>query len=320
MSALTSAGLEDGSRRRPDGGASLAAQLLPVTAAAEGFPAWSAALRRARLGPRELAPAAKPCSAPGQDGATAAQACSPRRAAAPGRRLSRPPRVAGGGRPSCVHSATLLHDDGSTDGLTGAGCPPAGGLGNGVRFWRATGSCRLDRSSAALRAPARGGVVRKCATLVSRANGRRQLALRGVGVRAGGTASPQEDRSPSRRRRPASLFAWCGEAGAAGRRPRRRARWCSAARVRAARRARAFQPQIADDLLRFEANASTLGKRSGPTSRRASRACARHRAQACFGLAREMGKCLPRRARRPKSLQNARVRAFVVKTEPDPAR
>ncbi|HEX9575236.1 MAG TPA: polyprenyl synthetase family protein, partial [Myxococcales bacterium] len=111
MAALTSAGLSDlvEAAARPEARPS-AAQLLPVTAAAEGLPRLERLLvASARRGPRELAPAAEALVRSGGKRVRPLLTLLSARAAAPGRRARG--RVALAVVAELVHSATLLHDD-----------------------------------------------------------------------------------------------------------------------------------------------------------------------------------------------------------------
>src|SRR5256712_2119328 len=157
MAALTSAGLSDlvEAAARPEARPS-AAQLLPVTAAAEGLPRLERLLvRAARRAPRELAPAAEALVRSGGKRVRPLLTLLAARAAAPGRRSRG--RVALAVVAELVHSATLLHDDVIDDGLTRRGLPaPRVADGNGVSViagdWLLPASLGL-----ALRADAAGG-------------------------------------------------------------------------------------------------------------------------------------------------------------------
>src|SRR5256885_8894230 len=133
MAALTSAGLSDlvEAAARPEARPS-AAQLLPVTAAAEGLPRLERLVVGAgRRAPRELAPAAEALVRSGGKRVRPLLTLLSARAAAPGRRSRG--RVALAVVAELVHSATLLHDDVIDDGLTRRGMPaPRVAYGNGV--------------------------------------------------------------------------------------------------------------------------------------------------------------------------------------------
>src|SRR5919108_4781166 len=133
MAAVTSAGLSDlveaaaRAEARPS-----AAQLLPVTAAAEGLLHLERLLlSAARAGPRDLGPAAEALVRSGGKRVRPLLTLLAARAAAPGRRSRG--RVALAVVAELVHSATLLHDDVIDDGLTRRGLPaPRVAYGNGV--------------------------------------------------------------------------------------------------------------------------------------------------------------------------------------------
>ncbi|HYZ90115.1 MAG TPA: polyprenyl synthetase family protein, partial [Myxococcales bacterium] len=133
MAAVTSAGLSDlveaaaRAEARPS-----AAQLLPVTAAAEGLLHLERLLlSAARAGPRDLGPAAEALVRSGGKRVRPLLTLLAARAAAPGRRSRG--RVALAVVAELVHSATLLHDDVIDDGLTRRGMPaPRVAYGNGV--------------------------------------------------------------------------------------------------------------------------------------------------------------------------------------------
>src|SRR5713226_8947945 len=271
MAALTSAGLSDlvEAAARPEARPS-AAQLLPVTAAAEGLP------RRKGL----LAGAARR-----------------------GRRARG--RVALAVVAELVHSATLLHDDVIDDGLTRRGMPaPRVAYGNGVSVlagdWLLAASLDL-----ALRSRASGAMEALVRTLRTLVEGEaRQLALRGR------TDFTLEDALTIAAKKTGSLFAWCGEAGALA--ARAAPAVVAALREFGQRAGSAFQ--IADDLLDFEADASTLGKAvladvaEGKPSLPLAIALKRLPV-----LREEMGKLLVAQGAEAEELQQARVRAFAVK-------
>src|SRR5438132_8489061 len=251
MAALTSAGLSDlvEAAARPEARPS-AAQLLPVTAAAEGLPRLERLLvQAARRGPRELAPAAEALVRSGGKRVRPLLTLLASRAAAPERRSRG--RVALAVVAELVHSATLLHDDVIDDGLTRRGMPaPRVAYGNGVSVlagdWLLAASLDL-----ALRSRAPGAVEALVRTLRILVEGEaRQLALRGS------TGFTQEDALTIAAKKTGSLFAWCGEAGALA--ARARPAVIGALREFGQHAGCAFQ--IADDLLDFEADASTLGK------------------------------------------------------------
>src|SRR2546428_5297199 len=251
MAALTSAGLSDlvEAAARPEARPS-AAQLLPVTAAAEGLPRLERLLvQAARRGPRELAPAAEALVRSGGKRVRPLLTLLASRAAAPERRSRG--RVALAVVAELVHSATLLHDDVIDDGLTRRGMPaPRVAYGNGVSVlagdWLLAASLDL-----ALRSRAPGAVEALVRTLRTLVEGEaRQLALRGR------TDFTAEDALTIAAKKPGSLFAWCGEAGALA--ARARPAVIGALREFGQHAGCAFQ--IADDLLDFEADASTLGK------------------------------------------------------------
>src|SRR5918911_200262 len=111
MAALTSAGLSDlvEAAARPEAHPS-AAQLLPITAAAEGLHRLGRLLVSAALtGPRNLAPAAEALLRSGGKRVRPLLTLLAARAAAPDRRSRG--RVALAVVAELVHSATLLHDD-----------------------------------------------------------------------------------------------------------------------------------------------------------------------------------------------------------------
>lgn len=251
MSAFHSAGLAElndaaaSPLARPS-----AAQLLPGTAAAEGIPRLERLLlAAAQKAPRQLGPAAAQLVHAGGKRVRPLLALLSARAAAPHKRSRG--RVALALAAELVHSATLLHDDVIDDGLTRRGLPaPRVAFGNGVSVlagdWLLTTSLDL-----ALRSHVPGAVESLVRTLRELVEGEaRQLALRGR------TDFTPEDAVRIAELKTASLFAWCGEAGA-----------LAAGAAEPVRRALhqfglhagvAFQ--IADDLLDFEADASTLGK------------------------------------------------------------
>src|SRR2546421_893015 len=251
MSAVSSAGLAElheaaaSPLARPS-----AAQLLPAAQSAEGIPLLERLLlATAGRAPRELAGAAVDLLRAGGKRVRPLLLLLSARAAVPGRR--------GRGRvplalvAEMVHSATLLHDDVIDDGLTRRGMPaPRVAYGNSVSVlagdWLLAASLDLALRS---HAPGAGeALVRTLRTLVE--GEARQLAVRGS------TAFTQEDALTIAAKKTGSLFAWCGEAGAL-------AAGASRGVVEALRdfgqhAGCAFQ--IADDLLDFEADASTLGK------------------------------------------------------------
>src|SRR5207237_679655 len=208
MAALTSAGLADlvEAAARPEARPS-AAQLLPVTAAAEGVSRRGRlAVGAARRGPRELAPAAEALVRSGGKRVRPLLTVLSGRAAAPGRRSRG--RAALAVVAELVHSATLLHDDVIDDGLTRRGMPaPRVAYGNGVSVlagdWLLAASLDL-----ALRSRAPGAVEALVRTLRILVEGEaRQLALRGS------TGVTQEDALTIAAEKTGSLLAWCGEAG-----------------------------------------------------------------------------------------------------------
>src|SRR5947207_15204891 len=209
MAALTSAGLSDlvEAAARPEAHPS-AAQLLPVTAAAEGLHRLERLLvSAARAGPRALAPAAEALLRAGGKRVRPLLTLLAARAAAPGRRARG--RVALALTAELVHSATLLHDDVIDDGLTRRGQPaPRVAYGNAVSVlsgdWLLAASLDLAlRSKVPLAMPA---LVRTLRTLVE--GEARQLALRGR------TDFSAEDALFVAAKKTGSLFAFCGEAGA----------------------------------------------------------------------------------------------------------
>src|SRR6267142_4561281 len=251
MSALTSAGLSDlvEAAARPEARPS-AAQLLPVTAAAEGLPRLERLLvESARRGPRELAPAAEALVRSGGKRVRPLLTLLSARAAAPGRRARG--RVALAVVAELVHSATLLHDDVIDDGLTRRGMPaPRVAYGNGVSVlagdWLLAASLDL-----ALRSRAPGAVEALVRTLRTLVEGEaRQIALRGK------TDFTADDALQIAHLKTGSLFAFCGEAGELVARAPQEV--VIALRDFGMRAGSAFQ--IADDLLDFESDAATLGK------------------------------------------------------------
>ena len=305
MAALTSAGLSDlvEAAARPEARPS-AAQLLPVTAAAEGLARLEKLLlSAARSGPRDLGPAAEALVRSGGKRVRPLLTLLAARAAAPGQRARG--RVALAIVAELVHSATLLHDDVIDDGLTRRGMPaPRVAYGNGVSVlagdWLLAASLDLALRS---RAPgAMEALVRTLRTLVE--GEARQLALRGR------TDFTQEDALTIGAKKTGSLFGWCGEAGALA--ARARPAVVEALREFGQRAGCAFQ--IADDLLDFEADAATLGKAvladvaEGKPS--VPLAIALKRLPV---LREEMGKLLAARLSQAEELQQARVRAFAVK-------
>src|SRR5438067_4785115 len=251
MAALTSAGLCDlvEAAARPEAHPS-AAQLLPVTAAAEGLSRLERLLvSAARAGPRELAPAAEALLRSGGKRVRPLLTLLAARAAAPGRRSRG--RVALAVVAELVHSATLLHDDVIDDGLTRRGLPaPRVAYGNGVSViagdWLLAASLEL-----ALRGDSPGALEALVRTLRQLVEGEaRQIALRGK------TAFTSDDALQIAHLKTGSLFAFCGEAGALAAGAPAQIR--NALRDFGLRAGSAFQ--IADDLLDFEADAATLGK------------------------------------------------------------
>src|SRR5207302_2862240 len=251
MAALTSAGLADlvEAAARPEARPS-AAQLLPVTAAAEGLPRLERRLvAAARRGPRELAPAAEALVRSGGKRVRPLLTLLSARAAAPGRRSRG--RVALALVAELVHSATLLHDDVIDDGLTRRGLPaPRVAYGNGVSVlagdWLLAASLEF-----ALRSRAAGAVEALVRTLRSLVEGEaRQIGLRGS------TTFTSNDALQIAFLKTGSLFAFCGEAGAIAAGAPDPVR--TALHDFGLRAGSAFQ--IADDLLDFEADSATLGK------------------------------------------------------------
>src|SRR5437762_3869181 len=251
MAALTSAGLSDlvEAAARPEARPS-AAQLLPVTAAAEGLARLERLLvGAARRGPRELAPAAEALVRSGGKRIRPLLTLLAARAAAPARRSRG--RVALAVVAELVHSATLLHDDVIDDGLTRRGMPaPRVAYGNGVSVlagdWLLAASLEL-----ALRADSPGALEALVRTLRQLVEGEaRQIALRGK------TDFTSDDALQIAHLKTGSLFAFCCEAVAlASRAP---VAVVAALRHFGIRAGSAFQ--IADDLLDFESDAATLGK------------------------------------------------------------
>ena len=251
MGALHSAGLSElldaaaSPLARPS-----AAQLLPGTSAAEGIPRLERMLLAAALqAPKDLGPAAALLVRAGGKRVRPLLTLPSARAAAPARRSRG--RVALALVSELVHSATLLHDDVIDDGLTRRGLPaPRVAYGNGVSVlagdWLLTSSLDL-----ALRSRVPGAVEALVRTLRRLVEGEaRQLALRGS------AAFTAEDALEIAALKTASLFAWCGEAGALAAHASPQVR--EALREFGLRCGVAFQ--IADDLLDFEADAATLGK------------------------------------------------------------
>jgi octaprenyl-diphosphate synthase len=303
MAALTSAGLSDlveaaaRAEARPS-----AAQLLPVTAAAEGLHRLERLLLSAAQGaPRNLASAAEALVRSGGKRVRPLLTLLSARAAAPGRRSRG--RVALAVVAELVHSATLLHDDVIDDGLTRRGMPaPRVAYGNGVSVlagdWLLAASLDLALRS---RAPgAMEALVRTLRTLVE--GEARQLALRGR------IDFTQDDAIAIASKKTGSLFGWCGEAGALA--ARARPAVVEALREFGQRAGLAFQ--IADDLLDFEADANTLGKAvlADVTEGKPSLplAIALKRLPV---LRDDMTKLLA--AEEPEELRRARLRAFAVK-------
>jgi octaprenyl-diphosphate synthase len=303
MAALTSAGLSDlaEAATRPEARPS-AAQLLPVTAAAEGLVHLERLLvSTARSGPQRLGPAAEALVRSGGKRVRPLLTLLAARAAAPGRRARG--RVALAVVAELVHSATLLHDDVIDDGLTRRGIPaPRVAYGNGVSVlagdWLLAASLDLALRS---RAPgAMEALVRTLRTLVE--GEARQLSLRGR------TDFTQDDALAIAAKKTGSLFGWCGEAGAlAARAP---SPVVEALREFGQHAGCAFQ--IADDLLDFEADAATLGKAvladvaEGKPSLPLAIALKRLPV-----LREEMAKLLS--SDEPEELRRARVRAFATK-------
>src|SRR5207245_566274 len=209
MAALTSAGLQDlvEAAARPEARPS-AAQLLPVTAAAEGLSRLERLLvDAARRGPRELGPAAEALLRSGGKRVRPLLTLLSARAAAPGRRSRG--RVALAVVAELVHSASLLHDDVIDDGLTRRGLPaPRVRYGNSVSViagdWLLTASLTLAQRS---RVP--GAVEALVRALHALVEGEAlQLRLRGS------TAFTVAEALQVARGKTGSLFAFCGEAGA----------------------------------------------------------------------------------------------------------
>jgi octaprenyl-diphosphate synthase len=227
-----------------------AAQLLPTAQAAEGIPRLERLLLGAgRTGPHDLGPAALELLKAGGKRVRPLLLLLSARAAAPGRRSRG--RVALALVAELVHSATLLHDDVIDDGLTRRGLPaPRVAYGNGVSVlagdWLLTTSLDLAMRS---RVPeATETLVRALRQLVE--GEAKQLAMRGR------VQFTPEDALAVARLKTASLFGWAAEAGALVARAQLAVR--VALRDFGVHAGTAFQ--IADDLLDFEADASTLGK------------------------------------------------------------
>jgi octaprenyl-diphosphate synthase len=305
MAVPFSAGLQDlvEAAARPEARPS-AAQLLPVTAAAEGLSRLERLLLdAARRGPHELAPAAEALVRSGGKRVRPLLVLLAARAAAPHRRSRG--RVALAVVAELVHSATLLHDDVIDDGLTRRGAPaPRIAYGNAVSVlsgdWLLAASLDL-----ALRSRAPGAIEALVRTLRTLVEGEaRQLALRGR------TDFSPDDALIIAAKKTGSLFAWCGEAGALA--ARARPGVAEALREFGQHAGSAFQ--IADDLLDFEADASTLGKAvladvaEGKPSLPLAIALKRLPV-----LREEMAKLLEAQGAESEELQQARVRAFAVK-------
>src|ERR671922_2453084 len=304
MAALTSAGLSDlvEAAARPEAHPS-AAQLLPVTAAAEGLSRLEHLLvSTARAGPHDLGPAAEALLRSGGKRVRPLLTLLAARAAAPGRRSRG--RVALAVVAELVHSATLLHDDVIDDGLTRRGLPaPRVAYGNGVSViagdWLLAASLEL-----ALRADAPGALEALVRTLRTLVEGEaRQLSLRGR------TDFTQEDALTIAAKKTGSLFGWCGEAGALA--ARATPDVVEALREFGQHAGCAFQ--IADDLLDFEADAATLGK-----AVLADVAQGEPRLPLAIALKRlpvlrdDMRKLLSGEDSEPEEMRRARVRAFAV--------
>lgn len=223
---------------------------MPRAQAAEGIPRLERMLlAAARTGPYALGAAAADLVSAGGKRVRPLLVLLSSRAAQPGGRARG--RVALALVAELVHSATLLHDDVIDDGLTRRGLPaPRVAYGNGVSVlagdWLLAASLDL-----ALRSKAPGAVPALVRTLQQLVAGEaKQLALRGL------VSFTPEDALEVARLKTASLFAFCGEAGAlAARAPEKVA---LALREFGARSGTAFQ--IADDLLDFEADSAALGK------------------------------------------------------------
>jgi len=223
---------------------------LPKAQAAEGIARLERMLlAAARTGPYGLDAAAADLVGAGGKRVRPLLVLLSSRAAKPGARARG--RVALALVSELVHSATLLHDDVIDDGLTRRGLPaPRVAYGNSVSVlagdWLLAASLDL-----ALRSKAPGAVPALVRTLRHLVTGEaKQLALRGKV-----TFTP-DDAVEVARLKTASLFAFCGEAGAlAARAP---AGVADALREFGSRSGTAFQ--IADDLLDFEADSATLGK------------------------------------------------------------
>jgi octaprenyl-diphosphate synthase len=251
MAALHGAGLAElldaaGSQdARPS-----AAQLLPSTAAAEHLPKLERLLLHTALtGPQQLGPAAAELVKAGGKRVRPLLVLLAARAANPARRSRG--RVALAVITELVHSATLLHDDVIDDGLTRRGLPaPRVAFGNGVSVlagdWLLTASLDL-----AIRSRVPGATEALVRTLRQLVEGEaRQLALRGS------TAFTADDALAIARLKTGSLFGFCGEAGAlAAHAPQSMVRALHAFGMASGT---AFQ--IADDLLDFESDSTTLGK------------------------------------------------------------
>ncbi len=228
-----------------------AAALLPGAQQAEGIPRLERALlAAARQAPRDLTGAAVQLVSAGGKRVRPLLLLLACRASSKQGRYPRG-RVALALASELVHSATLLHDDVIDDGLTRRGRPaPRVAYGNGVSViagdWLLTTSLDL-----ALRSRVPFAVEALVRTLRELVEGEAiQLKLRGD---ADFTA---KDARRISRLKTASLFGFCGEAGA-----------MAAGASETTRRALrdfglhcglAFQ--ITDDLLDFEADADTLGK------------------------------------------------------------
>jgi octaprenyl-diphosphate synthase len=251
MAAMASAGLVElhEAAARPEARPT-AAQLLPTAQALEGIPRLERMLLAAALrAPHQLSGAAAHLVRAGGKRVRPLLVLLSARAAAPGRRSRG--RVALALVAELVHSATLLHDDVIDDGLTRRGLPaPRTAYGNAVSVlagdWLLAASLEL-----ALRSRAPGAVEALVGTLRRLVEGEsRQLALRGS------TDFTSDDALQIAFLKTGSLFAFCGEAGALAAKAPEPVR--AALRDFGLRAGSAFQ--IADDLLDFESDATTMGK------------------------------------------------------------